>query len=157
MRTRHTGARFAIKRTRASERARRQTGLRSRALRKRRRSRVSQCFNLSSSDFRLHKGPRASLRRSRGWRLSPRARSMGEFSLWFRERAATMVIYLMRKGLVGTRTGGRGRRRGDGRVKERARIVSARTWGVRESVSKNNGPQRPRAPPPPRPDENVTQ
>lgn len=62
--------------------------------------------------------------------------SMGEFSLWLRERAATMVIYLMRKL-------GRGeRRRGNGRVKERARIVFARAR-VRESVSKNNGLQHP--------------
>jgi len=45
------------------------------------------------------------------------------------------------------------RRRGDGRVKERARIVFARAR-VRESVSKNNGLQHPS---PLRLDENVTQ
>lgn len=53
----------------------------------------------------------------------------------------------------GSRAGGGGRRRGDGRVKERARIVLARAR-VRESVSKNNGPQHPL---PLRLDENVTQ
>jgi len=65
-----------------------------RARRKSRHSRVSQCFNLSGSDFRLHKGPRASLRRKPGLTGSHPARSVGEFSL--RLRAATMVIYLMR-------------------------------------------------------------
>lgn len=78
------------------------------------------------------------------------ARSMGEFSLWLQERAATMVIYLMRR--LG-RGGGGQRRRGNGRVKERARIVFARAR-VRESVSKNNGLQHPL---PLHLDENVTQ
>lgn len=48
--------------------------------RKRRHSRVSQCFNLSGSDFRLHKRPRASLRCSRGW-LSSRLVHRGIFTL----------------------------------------------------------------------------
>lgn len=88
-----------------------------------------------------------------GGSLTLRPRSMGEFSLWLRERAATMVIYLMRESLPGREGEGRRgvrkreRRRGDGRVKERARIVSARAWGERKCVEKQWPAASPRAPP----------
>lgn len=64
------------------------------------------------------------------------ARSMGEFSLWLRERAATMVIYLMR------RLGRDNVAEGTEELRSE-HALSSRGRGVRESVSKNNGPQHP--------------
>lgn len=55
-------AHFATQRTSGSRRKPSFACLRARTRQKRCHSRVSQCFNLSASDFRLHKGPRASLR-----------------------------------------------------------------------------------------------